>query len=282
MLAIIDGDVLCHLACKSRWESRVKIALDKDNKQVTFVELDENGKRKELEYTKAENEKYLKECWNNFNKHLDSIKDLTYSNDFLMAVKGVDNYRHLIDPEYKSHRKKDPSKQNIFIPVLRQLAIAEDIAVAADGFEADDLIRIWAEECNQYNIPFTIFSIDKDLLCIPGKHWDLKKNILIEISEEEAMRHYYEQLLKGDPTDNIKGVLNIGEVKAKNILANCKTEEDFQEKVVEQYMLCYQDEWYLLLLINGRLLHIKKSYNDFFNPRNWACIRGLSDYSYLP
>jgi len=53
MLAIIDGDVLCHLACKSRWESKVRIALDEDNKQVTFVELDENGKRKELEYTKA-------------------------------------------------------------------------------------------------------------------------------------------------------------------------------------------------------------------------------------
>ena len=53
--------------------------------------------------------------------------------------------------------------------------------------------------------------------CIPGKHWLMHKKEMIVVSEEDAMRHYYQQLLKGDPTDNIPGVPRVGEVKAAKI-----------------------------------------------------------------
>jgi len=271
-VAIIDGDVLCFIACKNRWEKKVPVILNDNNELVSYVRLDSDGKRKPLEYTKDEDRKFLEESWDNFNKHLKTLLDMLYNPDYLMAVKGKDNYRNLLYPEYKNHRHRDPTKQNVFVPILRELAVAEDMAVAADGIEADDLIRIWAEQARSVGIDYIICSIDKDLKCIPGRHWDIKKNILLEISEEEARLNYYTQILKGDPTDNIMGVPGIGEVKAKKLLAGYANEEDLQRRVLEQYVAVYGKNWFHELVLNGRMIHIMRTYNDYFDPKQWPCV----------
>ena len=166
MLAIIDGDVVCHIACKSRWETKARIDLDNDGQRVSFVRLDDEGKRVELEYSNEEDTKYLTESWENLQKHVKGIMDQVYADDMKMAIKGENNFRNVLYPEYKIKRTRDPSKQNIFIPILRQLMIAEDMAIAADGCEADDLMRQWAEEARTKGEAFVICSNDKDLKCI--------------------------------------------------------------------------------------------------------------------
>jgi len=242
---------------------------------ISYIKLDENGKRIPLEFTKEEDRYYLEESWDNFKKKLQELLDEVFCEEYLMAVKGENNYRNLIMPSYKMNRHTDPNKQNRFVPTLRKLAIAEDLAVAADGMEADDLIRIWAEEARAKDIDYVICSIDKDLKCIPGQHYSMKVKKLFTISEKEAIRHYYCQLLKGDPTDNVLGVPRVGEVKAERILNLCKDEEEYQEAVVEQYMLAYGDGWYEQLLVNGRMIHLMKHTNDFFNPAVWPVVREL-------
>lgn len=271
-LAIIDGDVLCYQACKSRWESKVKIEDD-----TMFIELNEDGSRKELEFTQEENRAYLEESWDNLRKDLINMVDGLYCDDYLMAVKGEGNFRNDLYPEYKLNRKQDPSKQNIFVPVLRKLAVYEDYAVAADGMEADDLIRIWSEEAKKAGIEYVICSIDKDLRCIPGRHYYMKRGgeRIFDVSEEEALRHYYEQLLKGDPTDNIPGIPRVGPVKAEKMLAPYNLEEDYQVVVVEQYMNAYNDDWYEALLMNGRMIHLLRHPGDYFNPSIWDVVKEL-------
>lgn len=269
-LAIIDGDVLCYQACKSRWEKKAKI-----EDGFSFISLDEDGKRMSLEYTKEEDREYLEESWENLKKDLQNLLDAVYCTEYLMAVKGPNNFRNLMYPEYKLNRHADPTKQNVFVPVLRKLAVAEDYAIESSGREADDLIRIWAEEARRAGVDYVICSIDKDLKCIPGKHWLMHKKILIEITEEDAIRHYYEQLLKGDPTDNIPGVPRVGEVKASKILASLNTEEEFQEAVVSEYIAAYGDEWYDYLLSNGKMIHLQKHPEDYFNIRNWPVVQDL-------
>jgi len=263
-IAIIDGDVLCYLACKERWKEKARI----ENGTV-FINLDQDGKRMPLEWTKDEDRKFLEKTWKVLQKDLQTLLDEVYCTEFIMAVKGNDNYRNAMYPDYKLNRHKDPNKQNVFVPTLRKLLVMEDLAVEAHGFEADDLIRIWAEQCKLHNIDYIICSIDKDLKCIPGKHWGMKKKQMEVVSEEAALKHYYYQLLKGDSTDNIPGVPGVGEKTAVKLLATLNTEQEYQECVVEQYMLVYGDDWEQWLLFNGKMIHLMKDPNDYFTIRDW-------------
>jgi 5'-3' exonuclease len=279
-LAIIDGDVLAYQACRPRWEKKV---IDNTNN----IYIDENGKKKPLEFTKEEDRRYLEESWTNFKKDLKVLLDTVYCTNFLMAVKGEDNFRNYLYPDYKKNRHPDPNKQNIFVPVLRQLAVAEDLAIAAHGREADDLLRIWAEEARAAGDDYVICTIDKDLRCIPGKYFNMRQikvgptytkvesRIIENISEKEALRHYYEQLLKGDPTDYIPGIPRVGDKKAKEMLEDCQTEEEFQLVVVIAYKNAYEDEWKEYLLSNGKMIHLQKDFNDYFTLENWSVIKEL-------
>lgn len=271
-IAIIDGDVLCYAACKPRWQKKANL-----EDGFSVISLDDEGKRIPLEFTKDEDRYYLEESWDNFKKDLQNLLDTIYCTEYIMAVANFNssNFRRQLYPEYKLNRHADPNKQNIFVPVLRRLAVAEDLAIPADGREADDLIRIWAEQARAANIDYIICSIDKDLKCIPGRHWLMHKKQLIEISEEDALRHYYQQLLKGDPTDNIPGVPRVGEVKAAKILEPFSLESEFQEAVVSEYIAAYGDEWKEYLLSNGKMIHLQKHDNDYFTLETWPIVKEL-------
>jgi DNA polymerase-1 len=200
-----------------------------------------------------------------------------------MVVKGQDNFRNLLYPEYKLNRHADPTKTNMFVPVLRELAVAEGLAIAAHGREADDYIRIWAREASLAGDPYVICSIDKDLECIPGKHYKIpiKQNLSIdkgeikEISVLESLHLYYRQLLMGDSTDNIPGIPGVGKVKATKYLKDTKEESEMQEIVVEHYMAFYGDEWFDYLLSNAKMIHLQRTTDDYFSAKEWPVLRHL-------
>lgn len=281
-LAIIDGDVLAYNACKPRWQDKVKI-----ENGVSFVNLDEHGKKVQLEFTVAEDRQYLEESWDNFRKILNKMLEQLFCSDFLMAVKSGPSYRDLMYPielnsdktravwGYKANRWKPEAENNKFVRTLRELAIFEELAIPATGREADDLIRIWANEARESGDDYVICSIDKDLQCIPGMHYLMHKDKVVEVSQEDATRHYYEQLLKGDATDNVPGVPKIGDVRAAKILAEYATEEEFQECVVSHYIAAYGDNWFDYFLSNAKMIHIQRDMNDFFRAREWSILREL-------
>jgi hypothetical protein len=272
MLAIIDGDVLAYQACRPRWEKK---ASNKDG--IAYITLDNDGNRVALEFTEEEDRYYLEESWNNFQKDLDVLIGRLFCTDFLMAVKGENNFRNLIFPDYKMNRHKDLNKQNKFVPIIRKLAVVSDLAIPSDGREADDLMRIWAEEARLAGQDYIICSIDKDLRCIPGRHFYMRKNEekVFEMTEEAALKFFYTQLLKGDPTDNILGIPKIGEIKAEKLLRPFNTEEEYQECVVEQYLTAYNEEWEEQLIINGRLLYLQKHRYDYFSINEWPVVKAL-------
>ena len=271
MIALIDGDVLCHLACESRWEAKARTTGN------PYIQLDEEGKRKVLEFDSEEIDQYMEASWKRLQDGLEFILEKTFASDYLMAVKGPNNFRDRVYDKYKINRKKNSDQSNIFIPKIRQLTIDEGIAVEAVNYEADDLLRIWAEQSRGNGQPYVVCSIDKDLKCIPGKHYNIKYKEIEDITEADALRFFYTQLLQGDPADSIPGVRGIGPVKAKALLALHNNEEDFQEVVVEQYMNNYGEYWREELLLNGKLLHILRHENDHFNFENWPIVKELQD-----
>lgn len=283
MIALIDGDVLCYQACKPRWQSKVD--------DIGIVSLDDNGNRAQLNFTMAEDVMYTEESWQNLQKDLKEMLDNLYCEHYLMVVKGGDSFRDIMYPielneehskaiwGYKANRWKPEGERNKIVPELRRRCVESGLAIYAEDREADDYLRIWANEAIAVGDPYVICSIDKDLRCIPGNHWIMNKLVkekFIKISEEAAARHYYEQLLKGDPTDNIPGVPRVGEVKAAKFLAKLSTQEEFQAAVVEKYIEAYDTEWRDFLLSNGKMIHLQRHMNDYFSLEDWPIVKELS------
>lgn len=264
-LLIIDGDCLVYGACQSRFV---------DSGGFSVIPLDEDGKRQYPEFSKEADRIYLEKSYDNFKKDLGILQATLYSNNFRMAVKGENNFRDAVYSNYKGTRKASPNIE--FIQAIRTIAVLEGLAEAADGREADDLVRIWAEECIAENRDFIVCSIDKDLKCIPGKHWLLHHKKLIVVSEEEAKRHYYTQIIQGDPTDSIPGVPGIGKVKAGKMVADCDTDEQYQRAVVGAYFGYYgEDGWYDNMVLNAKLIHIQRHLEDYIDCKDWSIVEEL-------
>jgi 5'-3' exonuclease len=202
-------------------------------------------------------------CYNAYKKKLREIEEAVFVDHSLIAIAGSFNYRDEIYPEYKGKRSKNPERTN-FVYRIREQAIADGIAIPADGRETDDLIRIWAEEAMGTGEEYIICSGDKDLFCIPGRHYLIRSEKIVNVSAKEAEKHYWEQILQGDSTDNIPGLPGIGPTKARAMLANCESHEDYEKVVMDQYKKYYGDEWHDWLLSNGKLIHIQKNVNDWF------------------
>jgi hypothetical protein len=126
LIALIDGDILAHNCCYNRSDG------------VTY--LDDEGNVIPQEFTLEQDTEYRKNIWNNFQRMLDVIMEETFADDYCMAVKGEGNYRDDIYSEYKKHRAV--GQPNLFVPFVRKMAVMQEVAVAADGREADDLLRI--------------------------------------------------------------------------------------------------------------------------------------------
>ena len=189
---------------------------------------------------------------------VDSILVNTEADEYRLFLTGKDNFRYTIYPEYKAHR---PKEKPFWLEACRQYLIATFNAEVIDGQEADDAMGI-----NQTGDTI-ICSIDKDLLMIPGQHYNFVKDEFITVTEEEAIKHFYMQCLTGDRADNIKGIEKVGPKKAEKILDGCTTEKQMFDKVREAYS---NDEEFIM---NARVLWIRRKDNEDWKDRFNALVQ---------
>lgn len=169
------------------------------------------------------------------------------ASEYKLFFTSPDNFRKHIYPEYKANRTATKPKHLQF---LRDYLVESWQGTVAERMEADDYLGI-----NQHESSI-ICSIDKDLLQVPGKHYNFVKKEFYEVDEETGSRNFYTQLLTGDTSDNIKGIAGIGPVKAKKALAEATNEYEMFCIVRDMYK---NDEW---MIMNGRCLHILRSLED--------------------
>lgn len=257
MYALVDGDVVAYHACPYD-----RSAISGQNGRMV------NGVRV---YSEEEDNAYLSICFENAISTLRKLAEVTYADEVKCFVKGEGNFR---DEMYEGYKNRDKSNTAVStlgesVPIVRALLVDAGEAEFAHGAEADDYLRIWAEELKKNGDNFVICSIDKDLKCIAGRHYHLKHKHFFEVSEEEAMRFYYAQLMAGDPTDKIPGIPKIGMKTAEKMLAEAETEEEMQFLVCNAYQSAYQGGWLDALNFNGKLIHIKKTETDIFDAELW-------------
>jgi len=98
-----------------------------------------------------------------------------------------------------------------------------------------------------------IVSIDKDYKQFPcliyNYHYNHRK--ILDITEEEALYNFYEQMIVGDSADNINYFKGKGKKYAEKYLKECKTKyqytkqlyklfkEQYKSKARERYIECY-------------------------------------------
>lgn len=131
---------------------------------------------------------------------------------------------------YKGHRKDAEKPKHL--EAIRQHMIDKYNAKLQVGQEADDALAIGAVQHGH-----GIATIDKDLDGVPGWHYNWKQERTYWVTEVEADRFFYTQLLTGDATDNIPGLFKRTGVKA---MAKIKAPLEELEKPAEMYQYVKQ------------------------------------------
>lgn len=200
---------------------------------------------------------------------IESIVKETDCDDFVTILSGPDNYRKELATivPYKGNRV---AAKPVYFDEIKDYLVREYDAYYTDGIEADDECGILQMENPEEDT--IIVSIDKDLDCVPGLHYNWRKKEKYDVSPEQAAYHFYKQLLTGDTVDNIKGCPNIGPKKAEKILETCTYNGDLYtykcdmyEKVRNMYKEKYEDGD-SALLENARLLWIQHKREELWEP----------------
>lgn len=156
---------------------------------------------------------------------MQDILAATEADEYLVYLSGSNNFRYQINPDYKANRKdivKPPHLQ-----ACRDFLCNEWNAKVVHGYEADDALGIQQDKKgNEYGFDTVICTIDKDLLQVPGYHYNFVNKTFKTVSQIEGIRHFYAQMLIGDKSDNIVGVDGLGVVKSGKILNPLQTEEE--------------------------------------------------------
>ena len=149
---------------------------------------------------------------------MNDIKRECLSDQLMVAVKGHGNFRKDLFPKYKANRKDLDEDLKEALTYGHGYMCKTWDAVMADGMEADDLVSIWAYEAREAETGYYIAGIDKDLLQIPGCHYNFAKKMHRFVDDDEANLNLMLQCLTGDSTDNIPGIKGVGAKTAEKIL----------------------------------------------------------------
>jgi len=159
---------------------------------------------------------------------------------------GAPTVRHADYEEYKANREATPDDIVKSIPYIKKIIEAFNIPIVAmDGYEADDVIGTMAKKAEIDGFKVYMMTSDKDygqlvseniFMYKPGKFGQKAEVVGVgEICEKYGIENP-EQLIDilglwGDASDNIPGVPNIGEVKAKKLITQFGSIENMYQHI---------------------------------------------------
>ena len=181
---------------------------------------------------------------------------------FFLGEQGVPTFRHKLYSEYKHKRVNTPRPTHY--QAIYDWLKEEYHATSTHELEADDVIAIHS---GMPNDPI-ICSNDKDMLQLPGKHYNFVNADLSQrrrrVGKHEGDVHLFIQVLMGDSVDCIPGLKGVGFAKAQKIVAGCKDFRSLYEAARLAYKTRLGNDWKESFLLNGSLVFLLRSGGDTF------------------
>lgn len=217
LTAIIDGDILCYQAAARaeqliKWDDEIwTLSANYQQAKVLIKEMIES----KVEAVDIKGKK---------------------ATDFVVVLTKGDTFRHALLPTYKGQR--DPRKKPILVGALRDYILEhyQELAYCVPPLEADDVMGILATDPTWMpNHGKVIVSSDKDFHTIPATFYDFGKDVVTEVSEDDANHFWMLQTLMGDATDNYVGCPSVGPVTARKLLPEPAPLEEMWAVVVHTF-----------------------------------------------
>lgn len=229
-----------------------------DNKTDLNAWLKENLDGEKVDIVETIEPDSIANCLHSVRVQIEEIIEQTGADKVRVFLTGTGNFREKLVDYYKQSRDHD--KRPFHYENIRKYLIDVWDAEIIDGMEADDACGINQTENT------IICSDDKDLLMIPGYHYNIRTKEKQYVDEVSALRAFYGQLVSGDSGDDIPGIYKItGKKATKKIiapLAYIEAERDMWEYVLG----LYGPEHEAKLREIGKLLWIKRTPEDDWEP----------------
>lgn len=196
---------------------------------------------------------------------------------------GAPTLRHAEFEAYKAHRESTPEDIIQAIPYIYEILHAFNIPIITkDGYEADDVIGTLAKKAEQEGFQVYMMTSDKDygqlvseniFIYKPGKFGQPAEVVGVkEVCEKYSIAEPEELIdilgLWGDASDNIPGVPNIGEVKAKKLIGQFHSIENLYKNIdqvdnqkMKETLIQFQDQAMLSKSLATIILDVPVDYN---------------------
>ena len=218
MILLIDADSLVFASCYR--------AKDEENDDLFYRDIKDSIAKFDEQYMKIVND----------------LED-QYEIDKVITFNGSKgNFRKLITPVYKANRKKQELP-----PLLHDMhQYVKDTynSIFGYGIETDDIVaRYWytlIQDIGRDNV--MIVSIDKDYKQFPCLmyNYHYKHKVVLDITKDEALYNFYEQMIMGDTADNVNYFKGKGKKFAENYYQDCKTKYQYTKKLYELFKEQYK------------------------------------------
>lgn len=191
-VALIDGDVFAYKAAFGH-ESTVDLGDDIVSVTANFAEI---------ETTAVE--------------MIERVRDKLNAERVIVALSHDDNFRKALYADYKANRSY--RRKPIGLAHAKKHLKKTFPTVIKPALEADDVLGILMTKPDHIKGKPIIVTIDKDLLQIPGRHYNPDTDVKRMVSDEQGDLAFFMQCLTGDSTDNYPGCKGVGPVKAARLL----------------------------------------------------------------
>ena len=258
-IARIDGDIVCYAVASAtdgkryRYKGEVFDSKVQLNKILKADGVDDSAI--EIFYDPEPWDKVVKSTISYIEGIIEKV-----GIDYKVYLTGKSNFRYgiaTIQP-YKGNRAS--IQKPVHLDDIRQFLVDNYDADVSVGMEADDAIGL----AHRPGIDI-IATLDKDLNCIPGSHFNWAEERLYEVSEQEADAAFYRQVITGDPTDNIPGIYGLGaKAKVLDSINACKTAQEMFDLVAKEYQCRFGTYWKQFMKENCDLLWILQRREPYY------------------
>jgi len=158
---------------------------------------------------------------------VNDIITATNSSAYMGFLGGVHpTFRHMMNNSYKAKRGlTKPDWYNKWAGVVNHRLKNYWKFYYVEGIEAEDAVSMIAKH-HQYT-EVVVAHIDKDLMQIPGLHYNYNTLVASYVSEAEAAKNLFKQVITGDPTDDVPGLVGVGKMGAEKALIAGSTPTDY-------------------------------------------------------